>query len=338
MSNLSNDSQNKKSRLGRGLGSLLGGGESLPAGPSIVEMPSSKSTTVSPLATQKMNTQAQATPPPQPQVPAEARIWKVAVDKLSPSEFQPRTHFEKSKLEELAQSIKQNGILQPIVARKLSSGRFEIIAGERRWRAAQIAGLHEVPVILKEMPNQTALELAIIENIQREDLNPIEEAEAYQRLADEFSLTQQQIAEKVGKERATVANSLRLLSLPSQVREMVVKGEISQGHAKVLLSLSDATKQVELARKVVSEKLSVRQLEKMASSKNASTATPSSDTKDITQSVTQRLVGSLAEELQKRLGTKVSIDYSGGKGKISVHFYSDEELTQLVDRLKHGNN
>src|SRR6185312_16829864 len=137
---------------------------------------------------------------PTPQISAEARVWQVPIDKLSQGQFQPRAHFEKAKLEELAQSIKEHGILQPIVARKMASGKLEIIAGERRWRAAQIAGLHEVPVILKALEDQATLEMAIIENIQREDLNSIEEAEAYSRLAQEFSLTQQQIAEKVGKE------------------------------------------------------------------------------------------------------------------------------------------
>jgi ParB family chromosome partitioning protein len=326
MSELSNDLSNKKRNLGRGLGSLLGGSADALSAPNIPTNPASAATAKAALPTSM-------TAPAAPQIAPEARIWQVAIDKLSQGQFQPRTHFEKEKLQELAQSIKENGILQPIVARKLSSGKFEIIAGERRWRAAQLAGLHEVPVILKNLEDQQTLELAIIENIQREDLNAIEEAEAYARLAGEFKLTQQQIAEKVGKERATVANSLRLLQLPQQVREMIVRNEISQGHAKVLLSLPDATQQLELARKVMTQKLSVRQLEKMAAKKPEADASVETQ-KTMDSNVTQRLISGLAEEVQKILGTKVSIDYLNSKGKISIHFYSDDELTEIVNRLK----
>ncbi len=338
MSDLSSENSNKKARLGRGLGSLLGGGDGnlgktiSNSAPPAQAAPAPKMNT----QTAQMNTQTAAAVPAAPQVPVEARIWQVSIDKMVPSEFQPRSHFEKEKLEELAASIKQNGILQPIVARKHPNGRFEIIAGERRWRAAQLAGLHEVPVILKTMENQTALELAIIENIQREDLNPIEEGEAYQRLMDEFALTQQQVAEKVGKDRATVANILRLLSLPLQVRDMLSRSEISAGHAKVLLSLPNLTKQIDLAKKVAQQKISVRQLEKMvAAEASAESASQNVDAaKSAKQEMTQRLVAGMAEQLQKILGTKVSIDYLNSKGRISVHFYSDEELTQIVERLK----
>jgi ParB family chromosome partitioning protein len=291
-------------------------------------------TTASPAAAQPI---AQA--PVQPTVPAEARIWKIAVDKLTPSAYQPRTHFEKEALEELSASIRQNGILQPIVARRLPTGKFEIIAGERRWRAAQLAGLHEVPVILKVLENQAALELAIIENIQREDLNPIEEAEAYQRLAQEFRLTQQQVAEKVGKDRATVANAMRLLALPPQIRQMVVESEISAGHAKVLLSLTNPAAQLEIAKKISQQKLSVRQLEKLVAAEAAGKNSDLEDSpKKMDTGVTQKLIAGLTDELQKALGTKVSIDYLNSKGRISIQFYSDAELTQIVDRLKesHG--
>jgi len=334
VSDLSGENQNKKQRLGRGLGSLLGGHQSPLGAPEKPASAPKMATQTTPLATQ-----ATAPAPVQPAIPAEARVWQVPVDKLSPSQFQPRTHFEKEKLEELASSIKQNGILQPIVARKLPNGKFEIIAGERRWRAAQIAGLHEVPVLLKTMENQAALEIAIIENIQREDLNPIEEAEAYQRLAQEFHLTQQQVAEKVGKDRATVANSMRLLALPQQIRQMVVQAEISAGHAKVLLSLANPAAQLELAKKISQQKLSVRQLEKLVAAEAAGKSAESeASAKAPDHGVTQRLIAGLSEELQKVLGTKVSIDYLNSKGRISIQFYSDEELTQIVDRLKasHG--
>jgi ParB family chromosome partitioning protein len=342
MSDISGENLNKKQRLGRGLGSLLGGGEGN-LGKPLSESTQTKVTT----QTSQVNTHKQAAPAPAaapvaPQIPAEARIWQVAIDKISPSEYQPRTHFEKDKLEELSNSIKQNGILQPIVARKLPNGKFELIAGERRWRAAQLAGLHEVPVILKNLENQATLEMAIIENIQREDLNPIEEAEAYQRLASEFNLTQQQVAEKVGKDRATVANMMRLLALPLQVRDMVTKSEISAGHAKVLLSLPNMTKQIELAKKVLQQKISVRQLEKMvateAAAEKSGMTEAASKPAGVHAQVAQKLVAGMAEQLQKTLGTKVSIDYLNSKGRISIHFYSDEELTQIVERLKeaHG--
>lgn len=340
MSDISNESTNKKQKtgLGRGLGSLLGGSGdalSLPT-PNIPFGNNNRSAAATAPALSKTATAPAPAPATTMQIPETSRIWQMAVDKLSPSEFQPRSHFEKEKLEELAQSIKQNGILQPIVARKLPNGKFEIIAGERRWRAAQIAGLHEVPVILKNLKNQAALELAIIENIQREDLNAIEEAEAYQRLAQEFNLTQAQVAEKVGKERATVANSMRLLVLSTPIKEMIIKSELSAGHAKVLLSITDHKKQLDLARKVISEKLSVRSLEKLVQFETKAAATPSSldAKKTIDESVTQRLIAGLSDELQKILGTKVTIDYANSKGKIAVHFYSDDELTQIVDRLK----
>ncbi len=270
-------------------------------------------------------------PSPAPVTPPEARVWQVAVDKLKPSTYQPRTVFQKDKLEELAQSIRNSGILQPIVARKLQNGSFEIIAGERRWRAAQLAGLHEVPVILKTLGDRETLEIAIVENIQREDLNPMEEADAYQRLAHEFNLTQQQVAEKVGKDRATVANAIRLLQLPYEVREMVSRNEISQGHAKVLLALPNATDQNKWARKVRDESLSVRKLEKALQE----VLVPRQKESDIAKpGVNQKLITNLSEELQKLLGTKVNIDYSNSKGKISIHFYSDDELNQIVERMR----
>lgn len=322
MSNLINDSSNKKKSLGRGLGSLLG--DPATVGTQSVKAPTSVATTMN-----------RPEAPPAPAIPAEARVWQVSIDKLRPSVYQPRSHFEKSKLEELSQSIKGSGILQPIVARKLANGSFEIIAGERRWRAAQLAGLHEVPVILKTLGDRETLELALIENVQREDLNPMEEAEAYSRLAQEFNLTQQQVAEKVGKERATVANAIRLLQLPEEVRDMISTQQITTGHAKVLLALPQPKDQTKWAKKVRDENLTVRKLEKFVQEalvpEKKAPATGSLDT-----NVTQRLITGLSEELQKLLSTKVTIDYSNSKGKISIHFYSDDELSQLIEKVKQG--
>ncbi len=311
------DNSNKKARLGRGLGSLLGGGHSeisssnnLPAKPQVEVSNSQPAETLS--------------------GSSENRVWNVPIEKLQASSFQPRQYFEKEKLQELSQSIREKGVLQPILARKLNSGLFEIIAGERRWRASQLAGLQEVPVIVKTLSNRETLELAIIENVQREDLNPIEEAEAYLRLAQEFSLNQQQIAEKVGKERATVANSMRLLGLPTEVRDMVVKGGLSQGHAKVLLSLPQAQQMVKVAKKTVEEGLSVRQLEKVVLAyKNL---LPNA-TKEVDQPGPPDFLKDLVENLQKKLSTKVTINYHQGKGMLAIQFYSDDELNALIERF-----
>ncbi len=332
MSDITNDSQNnKKKALGRGLGSLLGGASGASANPlnQNMQVESSKSLA----ASASVSTNTQSAPVAVAPVDPESKVWKVAIDKLQSGEYQPRQHFDKEALQELAQSIRENGILQPIVARRTKSGKLEIIAGERRWRASQLAGLHEVPVLLRDYDDKQALELAIVENIQREDLNPIEEAEGYSRLISEFKLSQQQVAEKVGRDRATVANAVRLLSLPEQVKEMISANDLSVGHAKVLLSLQDIRKQIELAKKVVNEKIAVRKLEKLVQSANKGEEleVPSVASAN---AVKDRLVASMAEELQKLLGTKVSIDYSDAKGKISIHFYSDDELSNIADRLK----
>ncbi len=332
MSDITNDSQNnKKKALGRGLGSLLGGASGASANPlnQNMQVESSKSLA----ASASVSTNTQSAPVAVAPVDPESKVWKVAIDKLQSGEYQPRQHFDKEALQELAQSIRENGILQPIVARRTKSGKLEIIAGERRWRASQLAGLHEVPVLLRDYDDKQALELAIVENIQREDLNPIEEAEGYSRLISEFKLSQQQVAEKVGRDRATVANAVRLLSLPEQVKEMISANDLSVGHAKVLLSLQDMRKQIELAKKVVNEKIAVRKLEKLVQSANKGEEleVPSVASAN---AVKDRLVASMAEELQKLLGTKVSIDYSDAKGKISIHFYSDDELSNIADRLK----
>ncbi len=322
MSELNAENSNKKKALGRGLGSLLGGAA---ADDRSLAQPAERHASTQ-VSTQKT--------PPAP-INTEGKVWQVAIDKLASGAYQPRQTFEKSSLQDLAQSIKENGILQPIIARKVAGGRLEIVAGERRWRAAQAAGLHEVPVLIKNFNDQETLELAIIENIQREDLNPIEEAEGYSRLIGEFNMSQQQVADRVGRDRATVANATRLLALPATVKEMISSGDLSAGHAKVLLSLADTKIQIELAKRVVSEKISVRKLEKMIAGRQ-SPQTNATNALGQEQSVTQRLIAGLSEELQKILGTKVNIEYSGSKGKIGIHFYSDDELTQIVDRLKQG--
>lgn len=316
--------EKQKRGLGRGLGSLLGSGNTQPdpqaATPNL-------RTNVSPSRS--------ATPAKELAVLAEGKIWQMSIEKLKPGAFQPRRQFEKEKLQELAQSIKSNGILQPIVVRKIGDN-FEIVAGERRWRAAQIAGLHEVPVIIKNFSDRETLELSIIENVQREDLNPVEEAEGYLRLQSEFQLSHQQIAEKVGKDRATVSNALRLLQLPGEIKEMLINSTISTGHAKVLLSVIGGEKQIELAKMVRDEHLSVRRLETLVKKKSSDREAQADSAANVDVNVTNRLMAGLADELQKLLGTKVNIDYHNSKGKISIAFYSDEELSQLIDKIKEG--
>ncbi|MFZ4405331.1 MAG: ParB/RepB/Spo0J family partition protein [Pseudobdellovibrionaceae bacterium] len=340
MSELLNpEPQQKKKGLGRGLGSLLSGGES--SAPAATSPSIPVSVKVDPALEKKENTLMTTQPASQMHtqvssqtvanpVDSSLRIWNVAIDRLQAGKYQPRKEFDKEALNELAQSIKQNGILQPIVARRDQSGRLEIIAGERRFRAAQLAGMHEVPVILKEYSDKETLELALIENIQRADLNPIEEAAAYSRLIEEFALTQQQVAERVGKDRATVANALRVLSLPVDIKEMIIQKTLSIGHAKVLLSLSEDQDKSRWAKKAISEKFTVRQLEKaIAKVKDDETAELKPD-----DQLKAKLVLQLAEDLQKHMGRKVTIDYAQSKGKISLYFYSDEELNEIADRLK----
>jgi ParB family chromosome partitioning protein len=318
----------KKQGLGRGLGSLLGAEsehgafskttpDSKPAAPSIP---------IPPMAAAKEPAIKEGFIEA-PRIPDHLRIWNLAIENLIPNPKQPRQIFVKEALQELADSIKEKGIIQPLLVRKKADGKYEIIAGERRWRAAQLAGLTEVPAVLKTSEDQEVLELALIENIQRENLNPVEEAEAYEYLMQKYGLTQQVLAAKVGKDRSSVANMLRLLSLHPDIRKMMTLGEISLGHAKVLLSVADSTYQRELALKSKKENLSVRALEKLTMKAKV---LPSVQT-DI---IKNKHIENLQEELQKLMGSKVGIDYSEGKGKISVNFYSDEELNQLVDGLR----
>ena len=322
-----------KARLGRGLGSLLGGENQLD------ERPHRPANDTPPQAASlSVGTTAQPFPAqPAPKIDEQSQIWKIAVDRLHANPNQPRQSFDPEALKELSASIKEKGILQPIVARRTDEKNFEIIAGERRWRAAQLAGLHEVPVILKKVESQAAFELAIIENIQRQDLDPIEEAEAYDRLMTDFDLTQQQVAEKVGKERATIANSMRLLALPVEVKAMIRKRELSSGHAKVLLSVEEANEQTKLAKRIIDEKLSVRGTEQLIAQIKRAKAnlTPgSAQSGALNLDVSKRLVAGLASELQKLIGTKVTIDYADAKGKLAIHFYSDEELSSITDKLR----
>jgi len=246
------------------------------------------------------------------------------IEDLEPGKHQPRRAFDDESLRELAQSIREKGIIQPIIARRRHKG-FEIVVGERRWRAAQIAGLREVPVILTDANGAEALEMALIENIQRQDLNPIEEAMAYDRLMTEFRLTQESVAERVGKDRSTVANIVRLLQLPEKVREFLVSGELSIGHARALLAVESDQERLRLAREIVAKKLTVRQVEEMIRRRRTSKAVP------LRAQATQ--LKALGEDLQRRYRTKVSILDRGKRGSIVIEYYSFDELDRLVQML-----
>lgn len=317
----------KKAALGRGLGSLLAAPtEDLEIERNTVfkaaKVPALSEGFIEPETTKA-----------EPKVSDLDRVWQIAIENLITNPKQPRQIFVKEALEELANSIKQNGILQPIVARKLAADKFEIIAGERRWRAAQLAGLKQVPVILKESNDQKSLELALIENIQRADLNPIEEAEAYHHLIEKYMLTQQEMADKVGKDRATVANAIRLLQLTKEVREWVASGALSSGHAKILLAVTDPKKQKDLAQKMMQEKLSVRAAERCVA-ELLKAAQGAQVNKLEKLNISSRLMKDLSEELQKLTGTKTTIDYTEGRGKLSIHFYSDEQMNTIIEKIR----
>lgn len=322
--------------LGRGLGSLLGAtneGAFSKTTPTEAEKSiqglSEKLAARSEPALKQGFVEA-AAPAPVPEVPPTLRIWQIAIEKIEPNPSQPRQIFAKDALQELANSIKEKGIIQPILVRKKGTDGFEIIAGERRWRAAQMAGLTEVPAILKDSEDQDVLELALIENIQRENLNVIEESEAYDFLMKKYNLTQQELAHKVGKDRATVANVLRLLQLEPAVRRMVSENSISLGQAKVLLSIDNAKLQESLALKARNDKLSVRALEKLVAKSKQPQAEPLNEQEELRA----KMANHLGAELQKMLGSRVILDYEQGKGKIAIHFYSDVELNQIADRLR----
>jgi len=263
-----------------------------------------------------------------PDAPIQApsdRPLEVDTDLLRPNPHQPRAHVDETRLEELARSIRANGVIQPIVARRAGK-RYEIIAGERRWRAAALAGVLKVPVVLRQVPDDKLLEVALIENVQREDLNPIEEAAAYRRLADEFHLTQEQIAQSVGKDRASVANYLRLLRLPEEVRAEIASGRVSMGHARALVALGDAQAQRRAAREIISRGLSVRETESLVRKLTEPPAPARAKKTDVHTRAAE-------ERLRLALGTRVRIVRKGKGGRIEVDFTNEDELQRLYEQL-----
>lgn len=255
----------------------------------------------------------------------------VKITSVEPNRKQPRKNFDEDALQELADSIKQFGLLQPILVQDRKD-HYEIIAGERRWRAAKLAGLKEIPVIIRDYSEQEIMEISLIENIQREDLNPIEEAQAYKRLLTEFNLKQDEVAERVSKSRAAVTNSIRLLKLSDEVQQMVIDDMISTGHARALLAVEDPEEQYSLAQQIFDEKLSVRDVEKLVKNLHKPAKPKKLDDKTM-----QAIYLDIEEKLKQKLSTKVTVTSKGeGAGKIEIEFYNHDDLDRLLDMI--GNN
>ncbi len=254
-------------------------------------------------------------------------ISYIEINDIKPNSNQPRKTFDEEKLDELASSIKEHGLIQPVVLRSVKNG-YEIVAGERRWRAARKIGLKEIPCIVKELTDEENMLLAIIENMQREDLNPIEEAEGISQMMDTYGLTQEQVSKSVGKSRPYITNSLRLLKLPEEIRKYVADGLLSSGHARAIVSAGSIARQMEIAEAAVKNGLSVRQIEKMAQEKKSSAgskAKPRQKNADVKR---------VEDDLKDVLGTKVTLNQKGKKGKIEIEFYSREDLERLIELLK----
>jgi ParB family chromosome partitioning protein len=252
------------------------------------------------------------------------------IEEITPNRSQPRKHFDESKLQELAESIKEKGILEPLIVRRTDLG-YELIVGERRWRAAQKAGLKEVPVLVKEVEGRDVLEISLIENLQREDLNPIEAAEAFKHLIEEFNISQEDLSKRIGKDRTTITNTVRLLKLPIEVRNQLLQNRITSGHARAILSLESKEKQKELCALIIKKGLSVREAEALAkrwSEKPKKTTLPAKRKGDLESQLV-----SLQDSLRRHLGTKVQIILKGKKGKIEIEYYSHEDLERIVEAI-----
>ena len=299
----------QKKALGRGLDALIGGGISAPV-----------AVQTAPVTTPAVSAPVLAAPATGP--------MQLNIKMIVRNRFQPRTEFNSEHLQELATSIRQRGVMSPLLVRPRDGGRYELIAGERRWRAAQAAGLTTVPVIVRQATDEESLELALIENIQRENLNPVEEARAYEQLATAFKLTQEQIAEKVGRSRAAVANALRLLALPAEVLAWVGNGQLSVGHAKVILGLSISEEQQLVAERVLKRGLTVRDTELLVEQLKK-TVTPG--TRTVAGALKTADILAIEERLQQRLGTAVSVRHGKKKGRIEIVYYGNDDLARLLE-------
>lgn len=307
-----------KPALGRGLGALLGGVpiQAKPAPP--------VATSITPPVAASI-----ASPVSETVVDNRERVQRLALDRIRPCPFQPRKEFAPEALQELADSIKEQGIIQPLIVRE-SGPYFELIAGERRWRAAQLLGLKEIPALVRQADDRSVLELALIENLQRENLNPLEEAQGYSELIEHFHLRQEDVASKVGKSRTVVANALRLLKLPAEVQSYLRDGRLSVGHAKVILGLSGALEQKLAAERVIKKNLNVRQTEELVADwQNQKQPRPGAVSPS-TGINPDANVANLENRLRERLGTKVQLRYRQGKGSLEIRFFSDDELERIL--------
>ncbi|MHB8526381.1 MAG: ParB/RepB/Spo0J family partition protein [Candidatus Acidiferrales bacterium] len=314
-----------RNALGRGLSALIREPEAMPQAPP-----------TDPLANSPANPSAGPSSAPSGAAAAVAPAraaepvgssLQVDIDLIDPSPYQPRTRFAQSALDELAQSIRRTGIIQPLVVRRRGP-RFQLLAGERRWRAAQLVSMHRVPVVIQDVPDDKAMEITLVENLQREDLNPIEQAQAFDRLIQEFHLTQEEASERTGKERVTVANALRLLRLDTPIREMVEDGRLSAGHARALLSIEDAPLRTETARRAARGNLTVRQIERLATHTRRHRA----ESRHIGLDANTRAA---IDELQRVLGTRVTVNpcTKGHPGQVVIEFYNDNDLDRLYQLI-----
>lgn len=328
-----------KQALGRGLGALIGGGSGRSTPPK-TDAPAPAKAEAAP-AVAPPPAAKPATPPPAAESPSEPgresepvaagdRVQRIALGKVSPSPLQPRREFGGEPLRELMESIREHGIIQPLIVREVKGG-YELIAGERRWRASRELGLGEVPVIVRRASDRDVLEMALIENLQREDLNPIEEAEAYVRLAREFKLRQEDIAQRVGRSRASVANSMRLLDLPSEVRNLVTAGSLSAGHAKVLLGLKDPHKIEQAARQVVMRQLSVRATEKLVELALRKADQPT--LRPAGHNPVQAALRDVEKRLRDRFTSNIAVRHGEHKGRIEIEYYGNDDLNRILDLL-----
>lgn len=272
-----------------------------------------------------IDTEIPITPPQNS--PSKDGVSYIDINEIKPNRNQPRKRFDADRLQELADSIQEHGVIQPLIVRTAENG-YELVAGERRWRAARLAGLKAVPCLLRELTEEENALIAIIENMQREDLNPVEEAEGLNRMIEAFGLTQEQVSKSVGKSRPYITNSLRLLKLPTEIKDLLSQGTLSAGHGRALLAVSDAKEQLALAQKIVNEGLSVRTVEALAQKKQVTKA-PAHKHAERDANMMQ-----LERDLKEILGTKVKINMAGKKGRIEIEYYSREELERLIELLK----
>jgi len=308
-----------KPALGRGLGALLGGTPVI-----------SKPAPIAPVA--PTISEAGAPPVTTPAADVGDQVRRVPLDRIRPSSLQPRKDFPIESLQELADSIREQGIVQPLIVREQGE-QLELIAGERRWRAAQLLGLTEVPVLVREADDRAVLEMALIENLQRENLNPIEEAQGYAQLVSQFQLTQEEVAGKVGKSRAVVANALRLLKLPPVIQSYVRENRLSVGHAKVILGLTDEKQQKLATERIIKEALNVRQTEGLVAKLQTRESRHGVKPGVITPLPKDANVADLENRLRERCGTRVRLRYKQGKGAIEISFFSDDELERILQIL-----